>query len=210
MQHDVLPWWIAVPLAVGFEWTYLRGLANADKAGTTKWAPALNWAAMITSIVYGVLYVLGHYEVIPVSPTGWTAFWLALAHVIPMAVLSFCGANLRRVQKLEEVARNRKLVAEEDERNQRMQDAATELRLDMARKEAELELWRQGQLVKAQLKSEVARNQPATMTATVLAPKAERKIVYKGEEYPSVSAAAKAHGISRQAMTKRLEKEQAG
>src|SRR5581483_3470545 len=80
MQHDVLPWYIAWPLAVGFEWTYLRGLANGEKTDT-RWSGALNWSAMITSVVFGILYILGHYEVIPVNPTGWTAFWLALAHV---------------------------------------------------------------------------------------------------------------------------------
>jgi hypothetical protein len=106
MQHDVLPWYIAVPLAVGYEWTYLRGLSTADKTSKTRWADALNYSAMFTSIIYGVLYVLGHYKVIPETPEGWAAILLAFAHVIPMAVLSLCGANLRRVQKLREVARN--------------------------------------------------------------------------------------------------------
>jgi len=209
MQHDVLPWWIAVPLAIGFEWTYLRGLASADKVGKTLWAPALNWSAMATSIVYGVLFVLGHYHVIPVEPSGWTAFYLAIAHVIPMAVLSFCGANLRRVQKLEEVARNQKLVAVQDERNQREQDAATELRLEMQRKEAELALHMKVELAKAQLKSEVARNQTATSNGTAPATKVVRKILYNGAEYATIQAAADAHGITRQAMSKRIEKEQA-
>jgi hypothetical protein len=211
MQHDVLPWWIAISLAVGFEWTYLRGLANSDRVVRSGWATALNWSAMLTSIIYGVLYVLGHYEVIPVNPTGLTAIALALSHVLPMAVLSFCGANLRRVSKEAEVARNRKLVTEQDERNRREEDAATELRLETQRKEAELELYIKGQQAQAQLKMEVARNRAATKNATtaqpVMQPKPKREIVYNGVEYLSIQAAADAHGISRQAMKKRIDKE---
>lgn len=33
-----------------------------------------------------------------------------------------------------------------------------------------------------------------------------RSIVYNGVEYPSIQAAAEAHGITRQAMAKRLQK----
>lgn len=211
MQHGVLPIWIAVPLAIGFEWTYLRGLATADKTSKTRWAGALNWSAMITSVVYGILYILGHYNVIPEQPGGWTAFWLAVAHVFPMALLSFCGANLRRVQKSDEVARNHQKLDEEVARNRKLQDAEDELRIEVQRKEAELALWEKGQLVKAQLKTSVAasrvRNQDATATATVAVPKT---VFYQGVEYPTITDAAKAHGISRQAMTKRLAKEAAG
>lgn len=207
MQHDVLPIWIAVPLAVGFEWTYLRGLATSDKARKTRWAGALNYSAMLTSIVYGILYVLGVYRIIPDHPDSTLAFWLAVAHVFPMALLSLCSANLRRVLKEDEVARNQAHLDETVARNRKLQDAEDELRLEMHRKEAELALWQKAQLAKAQLKTEVAayreRNQDATETATMSVPKT---IYYEGIEYPSITAAAQAHGISRQAMKKRLEK----
>lgn len=205
MQHDVLPIWIAVPLAIGFEWTYLRGLATADKTTKTPWAVALNWAAMLTSLIYGILYVLGHYGIIGEKPDTAAAIWLAFAHVFPMALLSFCGANLRRNQKLEELRRNLKLVAEQDARNQREQDAATDLRLEMQRKEAELAIYTRGLIAQAEARAAIAatrkRNQTATAPATPRQP-----IMVDGVPYPSVQAAADAHGISRQAMSKRLKR----
>lgn len=205
MQHDVLPIWIAVPLAIGFEWTYLRGLATADKTIKSRWAVALNWAAMLTSLIYGILYVLGHYDIIPDKPGTGAAIWLAFAHVFPMALLSFCGANLRRNQKQDELRRNLILVADQDARNRREQDAATELRLEMQRKEAELEIYTRGLIATAEAKAAIAatrkRNQIATATPTP-----RRPVIVNGVEYPSVQAAADAHGITRQAMSKRLNK----
>lgn len=206
MQHDVLPIWIAVPLAIGFEWTYLRGLATADKTTKTPWAVALNWAAMLTSLVYGILYVLGHYHVIADTPGTTAAIWLAFAHVFPMALLSFCGANLRRNQKLEELRRNQKLVAEQDARNQREQDAATELRLDMQRKEAELDIYTRGLIAAAEAKAAIAATRKRNQIATAPAP-ARRTIMIDGLEFPSIQAAADHFGITRQAMSKRLRKQ---
>lgn len=206
MQHDVLPIWIAVPLAIGFEWTYLRGLATADKTTKTPWAVALNWAAMLTSLIYGILYVLGHYGIIGEKPSTAAAIWLAFAHVFPMALLSFCGANLRRNQKQEELRRNLILVADQDARNRREQDAATDLRLDMQRKEAELEIYTRGLIAAVEAKAAIAatrkRNQIAPTPAMPRQP-----VMVDGVPYPSVQAAADAHGISRQAMSKRLRKQ---
>jgi hypothetical protein len=133
MQHDILPWWIAIPVAIGFEWTYLRGLAASDTIGKSRWAQALNWAALITSVTYGMLYVLGMYGVISDKPEGITAVSLAAAHILPIGILSFCGANLRRVsreriialkQQGEDAAAARKLQDDEHKAElQRQQDA---------------------------------------------------------------------------------------
>jgi len=163
MQHDVLPWWIAVPLAIGFEWTYLRGLATADKTTRTPWAIALNWAAMLTSLIYGILYVLGHYHIIPDNPGTAAAIWLAFAHVFPMALLSFCGANLRRNQKQEELKRSlaqkdeelKRSLAQKDEDRER--EKATEetrrvLLLEQEQKDLEFARWEKAQRVQLELK----------------------------------------------------------
>lgn len=208
MQHDVLPIWVAVPLAVGFEWTYLRGLATADKTTNERWAVALNWSAMITSLVYGVLYVLGHYKIIPEQPGGWAAFCLAMAHVFPMTVLSFCAANLRRVQKLEERNRNRAQLALEEERNRNLQEERDRITLETERKKAEIEMWKEASIAKAQLKKELAQLAPQVAPATDPQP-TKAAVIIDGVEYPSIQAAADAHGITRQAMSKRLAKERA-
>jgi hypothetical protein len=53
---------------------------------------------------------------------------------------------------------------------------------------------------------QVAATQERNQTATATATSRGQKIVYNGVEYPSVQAAADAHGITRQAMSKRLAK----
>lgn len=248
-QHDVLPGLIAWPLAFGFEAIYLSGLVAADRLAKSRWIMGMVIAASLTSFVYGMLYVLGSYGVIPDKPDGWVAIGLALAHVLPMPVLSLCAAKLyhasraqavaaeqtaieaeakrkqderdatarrrqedadaeaRRTQELRdaEVARRLRNQQEEDALRLRKQEAEEALRIENARKDAELARWRSAQEMKAQLKTAVAqvaaRNQSATITATA------RTIVYEGIEYPSIQAAAEAHGITRQAMSKRMKRE---
>jgi hypothetical protein len=223
-QHGVLPWWIAWPLAVGFEVIFLSGLIAADRMTHSRWIGAMVIAASLTSFTYGMLYVLGIYAVIPERPVGGAAIGLALAHVLPMPVLSLCAARLyhasraqrvtaelaekaaaaKRIQdeKAAEVARNQKWRDAELERRLRNEQEEDRLRLENAREDARLARWQAQQATKAQLRSVVAqqvgRNHNATATARI--------IVYDGVEYPSVQAAADAHGITRQAMSKRLRK----
>lgn len=226
-QHDVLPAWIAWPLALGFEIIFLSGLIAADRTAKTRWVGALVIAASLTSFVYGMLYVLGVYHVIPEKPEGLTAFGLALSHVLPMPILSLCAARLyhasraqavaievaakeaeaRRRQEEEDakVARARQWRDAEVARQLRNQEAEDALRLENAREEAKLARWQAEQATKAQHRAAVAqvaaRNQSATISATA------RTVIYEGVEYPSIQAAADAHGITRQAMSKRLKRE---
>lgn len=226
-QHDVLPGIIAWPLALGFEVIYLSGLIAADRTVKSRWATGMIVAASLTSLIYGLLYVLGIYKVIPETPEGWAAFGLAFAHVLPMPILSLCAARLyhasraqavaievaakdataRREQEEEDakVARARQWRDAEVARQLRNQEAEDALRLENAREEAKLARWQAEQATKAQQRAAVAqvarRNQNATISATA------RTVVYEGIEYPSIQAAADAHGITRQAMSKRLKKE---
>jgi hypothetical protein len=87
MQHGVFPVWVAVPLAVGTEWTYLSGLAYATEMRNGKWSGWMIVAGALTSGLYGVLYILGHYGVIPAQPDPAGALVLALAHVAPLIML---------------------------------------------------------------------------------------------------------------------------
>ena len=138
MQHNVLPWWIAVPLAVGFEWTYLRGLSTSDKTQADGWASALNWVAMLTSAVYGILYILGHYKVIPEAPDPTAAFWLAVAHVAPMTLLSFCYAGVRRTHKQEQMSEAGRVQRQEETRKHQLQAQEDRLNLDAQHRKAQL------------------------------------------------------------------------
>jgi len=236
-QHEVLPSFIAWPLAAGFEAIYLSGLIAADRTRKSGWIIAMIVAASLTSFIYGMLYVLGIYKVIPDQPTGRIAFGLALAHVLPMPVLSLCAARLYHASRAHVVAAERAIAEAEAKRVQdekdavarrRQEDADAEarrtqelrdaevaqrlrnqeeedrLRLENAREDAKLARWQAAQQAKAQLRPAVAqvadRGESATVAATA------RTVIYEGVEYPTVQAAADAHGISRQAMAKRLAK----
>lgn len=87
MQHGVFPPEIAFPLAVGIEWTYLSGLAYATELRSGKWSGWMIVVGALTSGLYGVLYILGHYHVIPDKPDDTQALVLALAHVAPLIFL---------------------------------------------------------------------------------------------------------------------------
>ena len=191
---------------------------------------------------------------------------MALAHVLPMPVLSLCAARLyhasrvhavaaekaeaeaearrkqdekdaiarrrqedadaeaRRTQelrdaevarllrkqeeddalRLEEVARNQKWREAELERQARNQEEEDRLHIENAREDAKLARWQAAQQVKAQLRPAVAQSADRGEGATVAA--TARTVIYEGVEYPTVQAAADVHGISRQAMAKRLAK----
>ena len=108
--HNILPRAVAWPMAIGFEWTWLRGVATAGKMRKSKesdlYIGLVTWTALITVVVYGVLYILG-LESVGVIPKRLGAWWgvpLALAKVIPIAVMGFASANLHRIHKQQEIA----------------------------------------------------------------------------------------------------------
>jgi hypothetical protein len=144
MQHDVFPWWIAVPLAGGFEWTYLAGIALASDTRKGIWSVVISAVGALTSIAFGMLYILGMYKVIPATPDPVLAFWLAAAHIIPITLMSFFYAMAHRAhhaQRLtdEHEARIRK-QAKEDEQHARItkwQDDKSEIELNRMRLELE-------------------------------------------------------------------------
>src|SRR5258706_4023755 len=146
-QHEVLPWFIAWPLAAGFEAIYLSGLIAADRTRKSSWITAMIIAASLTSFAYGMLYVLGIYKVIPERPEGWAAFGLALAHVLPMPVLSLCAARLYHASRVHVVAAERAAAEAEakriqDEKNavarRRQEDADAEARRTQELRDAEV------------------------------------------------------------------------
>jgi hypothetical protein len=120
MQHDVFPWWIAVPLAGGFEWTYLAGIALASDTRKGIWSVVISAVGALTSIAFGMLYILGMYKVIPATPDPVLAFWLAAAHIIPITLMSFFYAMAHRAHHAQRLTdaeneRTRKQTKEDDQ-----------------------------------------------------------------------------------------------
>lgn len=106
--HDILPRGVAYAMAIGFEWTLLRGWATAARLrGSTPWeAWGLNITALITVICYGILYILGlpSVGVIPDRPgQGWGVV-LAVAKVVPLAAMTFFAMMLHRAGAAQDAA----------------------------------------------------------------------------------------------------------
>lgn len=214
MQHEVFPFWIAVPLAIGFEWTYLAGIALAGDIRKGGWSVAISITAMLTSAVFGILHILGVYKVIPEHPAGEDAVWLACAHIVPITLMSFFYAMAHRAHQAQRIAdadaeAERAREQEDEQRALEQEWRAEKLQIEVAREQLGLERERLSlQESQAKLARLVARNTAATTPQPHVAQVAPRSpIVYEGVEYPTIQAAADAHGITRQAMSKRLRKQ---
>lgn len=90
-------------LAIGIEWAYFRGLASDSKTPTV-WGVILNWSACLVVILWGMLWVAESTHTIDAATAGW---WLAAAHVIPIAWLSLCSAQTHRAAMVAEVGARR-------------------------------------------------------------------------------------------------------
>lgn len=125
-------------IAIGVEWAYLRGLAS-DSRAQTAWGSVLNWSAFGIVVLWGVLWCVQQFGVYAETSGSW---WLAAAHVVPVAWLSLCSAQCHRAAMGAEKRHASHLQAERDQ-----------LVLEMERKRQELALWEQAQEAKARLKA---------------------------------------------------------
>lgn len=209
----LIPFPANVALAIGAEWAYLRGLISGHGI-KTRWAPALNWSAVLLVICYGSLWGFRQFHLIPDTPAPWLAVLLTIIHIGAIGAVTLCSAMLHRVNSdvkalaakvvaEENEKRNQEKVAAEEERNRRLQLARDELTIEMQRRDAELRLMEETARRKMQLAIERRELRSATNQAQ---PKRNQPINYNGVEYPTIQAAADAHDITRQAMAKRLRK----
>jgi uncharacterized protein (DUF697 family) len=204
-------------LALGAEWVYLRGLISGN-AVKSRWAAALNISAVFLVASYGALWSFRKFGAIPEVPPIWAAVVLTLIHIGAISAVTLCSAMLHRAgervkhleaQKVaeEENERNRRNQQLEDARNQQWRDAQLTIEIEKQRQQAEL----QAEAERLRLRREArAAARVATNPAVARNQTRNQSIIYNDVEYPSIQAAADAHGITRQAMSKRLrQKEQA-
>lgn len=202
MSHHILPWWIAVPMALGFEWTWLRSIRTAGLvrkgAEADRWINLLTWTALITVVAYGILYIIGlpSIGIIPAEPgKGW-GIALALAKVIPIALMGFSAANLHRIHKQQVVADQEQQQTADRARLVELQSQQDTIEMERKRKLMELDVWRQS--------LEIKRAMRVRPTAQ---PSKKKPVALDGVTYESRAAAAAALGISPQAVSKRARKE---
>jgi hypothetical protein len=207
---SIVPFPFNIALAIGAEWAYLRGLISG--AGVkTRWAGALNWAAFLLVVLYGALAGFRGFHLIPDMPPPWAAVLLTIIHIGSISAVTLCSAMLHRAgeehkqvlrekAEQEEQLRNQRNQESEDARNQAWRDAKLQIEIEKERQQALLQI----EAERTKLRAE-ARAQRQKIVAPQ--PQPQPRIIYDGVEYPSVQAAADAHGITRQAMSKRLKKE---
>lgn len=209
-------------MAGGAEWAYLKGLSSGEIAATP-WNKRLIMAAVALLILYGSLWGFRQFGVLPKEHAMVAGAWettgaviLTLIHIFAIGAVTFCSAMIHRdmleAQRVSrekeawEVAERLRLkAAAEEERNQRLQAAQDALAIEMRQRDAELRLMEETERRKMQLAAERAQLRAATRRATTTAT-TKQPVIIDGVEYPSVQAAADAHGITRQAMSKRLRK----
>jgi len=135
-----------IALAVGAEWAYLRGLITG--AGVkTRWAAALNWAAIFLVFGYGSLWGFRSFHLIPEAPPAWAAVLLTLIHIGSIGAVAICSAMLHRASMDAQAAEQ--LRVQQLEQDRAAAEQAYQDKLRRMRDEQQLELeaeWKRTQL----------------------------------------------------------------
>ena len=148
-------------IAIGVEWAYLRGLAS-DSRANTKWGGILNWSAFGIVVLWGVLWCAQQFSVFNESAGGW---WLAAAHVLPVAWLSLCSAQCHRAAA---AAERQILLQDEADRRERERTAVEARRafeLEQEQKDRDLARWKEAYQLKQAIKAAPAAEMPEAKMA---------------------------------------------
>jgi hypothetical protein len=218
----LLPFPFNVLLAIGAEWGYLRGMASSANVETA-WKDRLTWANGALVVMYGALFSLRKFALLPAveayhngtaqtTPLG--AVVMTIIHIACIGAVTICAmmahsamlaheARVKRLSEEERNQRNQAQLAAEDARNHEWRQAQLEIEIEKQRQQAQLQIETERARARAELRAATR-----SATAAQVAPQPKRNhVTVDGVEYPSIQAAADAHGISRQAMAKRIKKE---
>lgn len=83
----LIAWPYNVLMAIGVEWAYLRGLSSGQET-TTVWATRLNWSAVLLVVLYGSLWGLRKFGLIPDVPPVWAAVVLTAIHILTIGAVT--------------------------------------------------------------------------------------------------------------------------
>lgn len=136
------PW--NVLMAIGAEWAYLRGLSSGQ-AAKTLWAARLNWSAVLLVVLYGSLWGLRKFHLIPDVPPWWGALVLTAIHILAIGAVTLCSAMVHRA-----------MLDQQHDREIRMQERRDQMVLEREQKEQDLLLYERAQEIKRRLKGSAA------------------------------------------------------
>lgn len=159
-------------IAIGVEWAYLRGLAS-DSRAQTRWGGILNWSAFAIVVLWGVLWCAQQFGAFAETGGGW---WLAAAHVVPVAWLSLCSAQCHRAA-----------MGQERRQERAAQERQSKWESEQAEEDKKLERWERAQRIQLELKlaeksaNAALRNAPQKMRRDALSERtnADEKICPK-------------------------------
>lgn len=165
---DVVSRFVAYVAAIGVEYAFLKGLADSSFAASQRdddAPPGLTWGSSLVWSAFALLVIAGTYVLMTrtfgvtelKAPPAWGAVVLSLAHILPLALIGLCSAQLHAEAERLQLAMQRKADAElaqkrrdeearvearraEDEaRERRKAEALERIELDKAARLAEIE-----------------------------------------------------------------------
>ena len=173
-SSGAVPWQVALIGAVGVEYAYLKGLSDAAYARSL-WGKRLVWAAFLIIVIAGISVLLrdAYHVAWMVAPSAVGAVVLAVLHILPLAYIGLCSANLHMEAEAQRVAADREAAdraearRRDDEdyerrRRQRRAELEDEIAAEKARKLAEVEAMEAGTLARRRLREQAATNAPNT------------------------------------------------
>lgn len=157
--------------AIGVEYAYLKGLSDAAYARSA-WGGRLVWGAFAIIVIAGISVLLrdAYHVTWMVSPPDWGAAILAVLHILPLAFIGLCSANLHMEAEGQRVEADRAAIeraaqrARDDEdyerrRRQRRAEVEDDIAAERARRTLEIEAEKQKALAKLEYRT--ARAQEA-------------------------------------------------
>lgn len=136
----VVPFPANIALAVGVEWAFLRGAASARRVSTW-WLHGLNWGAAAILLIYGSLWSLRKFALIPERPEAWAGWTLTALHILPVFWITLAAGQAHAAMLRAEASQ----AAAEADRRQAFDQAQQE-------KDRELDRWKEAQRLKAELR----------------------------------------------------------
>lgn len=205
-DRGFLPLPLAIALAVGVEWAWLRGMASARETSSA-WVGRLNWSAFAILVLWGLLWGFKLYGVLPLQPGRLLGGLLAASHILPIAWLGLCAAMVHAAAERERASVERARQTTEQQKHADADQRRAELEQQYRTQRMAIELADLEARTKAQRRRDLSvhpvRGQsdhaPPTATAQdIQAVRAKAADILRTAPDVSTAELARRCGVSRQ------------
>lgn len=238
-SSGAVPWAAAVAGAVGVEYAYLKGMSDAAYTSSV-WGGRLIKAAFAIIVIAGTSVLLKDAYHVPfmTDPAPAWALCLALLHILPLAYLGLCSANLhieaeaQRVRADRQAAERAEAEAEaerqrrrdreraEEERRRKRDEAVDEIERQRLARLADVETMEAATLARQRLRAAASQERHDSVTEGASEPRhtasqSARAVfynavvtAYRNDPKFNRQALADAHGWSRPMVGKLIKEAQ--